>query len=264
MKTYLILAALLCPLGLRAQIPVTDVANLLSNQLAHVENIAKWVDSISQLRTQIEHLRQQIDIQKDIRQWTGNPVEAGGALLLDILGAEDLVRDFGRTQEAIRRTVDSVQSLQNTSSGTYRAITNLDLEGNPMQRDPLLYRRFSVLDATRENTEVVGQETKARERELQEEVALTLSEIKSAPTDAEVQKLAAKLNALNGQLAQVENTRQREVDAVTIQKLANDARQEEERLAAAELAARDDYLANLRVTNYMKNVRVRRSSPDEL
>ena len=264
MKTFLLLAALLFPLCLRAQIPVTDVASLLSNQLAHVENIAKWVDSISQLRTQISHLREQIDIQKDIRQWTGNPAEAGGALLLDILGANDLVRDFGRTQEAIRQTVDSVQSLVNTSSGTYRSITSVDIEGNPMQRDPLLYRRFSVLDATRENTEVVASETKARERELQEEVALTLSEIKTAPTDAEVQKLSAKLNALNGQLAQVENTRQREVDAVTIQKLANDARQEEERVAAAELAARDDYLANLRVTTYMRNVRVRRVSPDEL
>lgn len=264
MKTLLFLAALLCPLCLRAQIPVTDVASLLSNQLAHVENIAKWVDSISHLRTQIDQLREQIDIQKDIRRWTGNPVEAGGALLLDILGADDLMQDFGRTQEAIRQAVDSVQSLLNTSSGTYRAIGSLDLEGNPMQRDPLLYRRYSLLDATRENADVVTNETRARERELQEEVALTLSEIKTAPTDAEVQKLAAKLNVLNGQLAQVENTRQREVDAVTIQKLANDARQEEERLAAAELAARDDYLANLRVTTYMRSVRVRRASPDEL
>lgn len=264
MKTLLLIAALLCPLCLRAQIPVTDVASLLSNQLAHVENIAKWVDSINQLRTQIDHLRQQIDIQKDIRQWTGDPVQAGGALLLDVLGAGDLVRDFGQTQEAIRQTVDSVQSLVNTSAGTYRAIASLDIEGNPMQRDPMLYRRFSVLDATRENTEVVAHETRARERELQEEIALTLSEIKTAPTDAEVQKLSAKLNALNGQLAQVENTRQREVDAVTIQKLANDARQEEERIAAAELAARDDYLANLRVSHYMKNVRLRTTSPDEL
>ena len=44
------------PGGLRAQIPVTDVANLANNTLAHVENIAKWVESIAQLKTQINQL----------------------------------------------------------------------------------------------------------------------------------------------------------------------------------------------------------------
>jgi len=92
---------------------------------------------------------------------------------------------------------------------------------------------------------------------------LTLEDLKDAPTEAETQKLSAKLAVLNGQLAQVEAARRREVDAVTLQKIANDARLEAERAAAAELAAKDDYLANMRVSAYMKTLRVRKNYPNE-
>lgn len=257
MKTILLF--ILLPLVLSAQIPVTDVANLANNQVAQAANIAKWVESINNLRTQIDQLNRQINIQDDIRRWSGNPVEAG--VTLDVLGEKDLVRDYGRGRSAVLGLVRSLDSLKNTASGNYRAIPDRDLDGGEIQRDPLAYRRYAVLDATQANTEQVTEETKTREVELQEEIALTLGELKTAPTDAETQKLAAKLTALNGQLAQVEAARKREVDAVALQKIANDARLEQERLAAAELAAKDDYLANRRVSAYMRNVKVRQNEP---
>ncbi len=264
MKTVtLILFALAMAGRIRAQIPVTDAVNLAANQAAHVENIAKWVDSIARLKTQIDQLNQQISIQGDIRQWTGNPVEAGSKLTLNVLGAKDLVREYGQAKNAILGTVDSLDSLKYTSSGSYRAIASVDLDGNEMQRDPLTFRRYAVLDATEANTDQVTADTKARESEIQEEIALTLEDLKAAPTEAETQKISAKLAALNGQLAQVEATRRREVDAVVLQKMANDSRLEEERLAAAESAAKDDYLANQRVSAYMKTIRVRQNPPDE-
>jgi hypothetical protein len=92
---------------------------------------------------------------------------------------------------------------------------------------------------------------------LQQDVADTLDSLKSAETEAEAQKLSAKLTALNGQLAQVEAARKREVDAVAMQKIANDERAEEERLATAELALKDDYLANQRISTYMKSLKLR-------
>lgn len=264
MKTVVLLFLVLAIAArVRAQIPVTDVANLASNQAAHVENIAKWVDSIAQLKTQIDQLNRQISIQSDIRQWTGNPVEAGGKLALNVLGEKDLVREYGRAKNTILGMVDSLDSLKHTSSGSYRAIANVDLDGNEVKRDALTFRRYAVLDATQANTEQVIADTKARETELQEEIALTLEDLKAATTEAETQKISAKLTALNGQLAQVEATRRREVDAVALQKIANDARLEQERLAAAESAAKDDYLANQRVSAYMKTLRVRKNPTDE-
>jgi hypothetical protein len=255
MKTLLLLFSI--PLVASAQIPVTDIANLANNQVAQAANIAKWVESINNLRTQIDQLNRQINIQDDIRRWSGNP--AGAGVGLDVLGEGDLVREYGRGRSAVLGLVRSLDSLKNTGSGNYRAISDLDLDGGEIQRDSLAYRRYAVLDATQANSEQVAEETKARETELQEEIALTLEDLKAAPTDAETQKLAAKLTALNGQLAQVEAARKREVDAVALQKIANDARLEQERLAAAELAAKDDYLANRRVSAYMRNVKVRQN-----
>lgn len=245
-----------------AQIPVTDVANLTNNSVLHAENIAKWVQSINSLRTQIDQLNRQINIQDDIRRWSGNPAEAGASLVLDSLGHGELVRTYGKSKNAILGLVDSVESLKRTASGNYRAVSDLDLDGNELRRDPLMHRRYAVLDATQANTAQVTEETTTRERELQIEIAATLDDLKAAPTEAETQKLSAKLTALNGQLAQVDAARRREVDAVALQKIANDSRLEQERLAAAELAAKNDYLANQRVSAYMNTLRVRKNSPD--
>jgi hypothetical protein len=248
--------------GAFAQIPVTDAANLANNSILHAESIAKWVESINNLRTQIDQLNRQINIQDDIRRWSGNPVEAGATIVLDALGQKDLVRTYGRSKNAIIGLVDSLESLKRTASGNYRAISSVDLAGGELRRDPLQYRRYAVLDATQDNAEQVASETKTRTQELQDEIALTLADLKAAPTDADVQKLSAKLAALNGQLAQVETERRREVDAVLMQKIANDSRLEQERLAAAELAAKNDYLANQRVSAYLSTVRVRQKLPD--
>jgi len=245
-----------------AQIPVTDVANLTNNSVLHAENIAKWVESINNLRTQIDQLNRQINIQDDIRRWSGNPVEAGARLALDALGEHDLVRTYGRTKDAVLGMVDSLGSLKRTANGSYRAIMDTDLNGGTLQRDPLQYRRYAVLDATQDNAEQVASETKARADQLQEEIAVTMDDLKAAPTDAEVQKLSVKLAALNGQLSQVETERRREVDAVLMQKVANDSRLEQERMAAAELAAKNDYLANQRVSAYLKTIHVRKNPPD--
>jgi hypothetical protein len=242
-------------------IPVIDAASIANNRVAQAENIAKWVDSIAKLRTQIDQLNQQINIQDDIRKWSGNPTEAGANVLLDVLGEKDLAREFGRGRDEILRTTRSLDSLQNTAGGNFRSIQGASLDGSNVQHDALTFRRYSVLDAKQVNAVQVTDETKSRESELQEEIALTLQELKAATTDAEVQKLSAKLTALNGQLAQVESTRRREVDEVALQKIANDARIEQERLAAAELEAKDSHLANQRVSAYMKTLKLRKTTP---
>ncbi|HEX2853961.1 MAG TPA: hypothetical protein VHO24_12035 [Opitutaceae bacterium] len=258
MKSLLFIIAALVAHSVRGQIPVTDFANLTNNRISQVENIAKWIESIAQLRTQIDQLNRQIDIQGDIRQWTGNPVDAGGRLVLDALDGTDLLREFGQTRAAVVGAVKSLDSLGNTGGGNYREIASADLDGNELARDSLTYRRYAILDATQANADQVTAETKARELRLQEEIAATVQDLKTASTDAEVQKQAAKLTALNGQLAQVEAARRREVDAVALQKIANDARLEAERLAAAELAAKDDFLANRRVSTYLGNLKLRK------
>ncbi len=244
-----------------AQIPVTDAANLLNNKVAHLENIAKWTDSIAKLRTQIDQLKQQIDIQSELRRWAGDPLAAGRRLNLDSLGADDLVREFGQTRESVVSRARSLSSLDYTAQGTYRPLRDPDLDGHPLDHDPLIYRRYAVLEDQQDNFQQVYEESRARERELQEELAATLENVKSASTDAEVRKYSAKVDALNGQLAALAAQRRDQTDQVVSQKIANDSRLEQERLAAAELESKDNDLANKRVSAYLGTLRVRRDHP---
>lgn len=242
---------------LRAQIPVTDAASIANNRASQAQTIAKWVESINNLRQQIDALNRQINIQSDIRRWAGNPVDAGAKVALEGLGGPDLAREYGSAKRAVVGLVDSLGSLRRTGEGTYRTISNVAIDGNEMRRDSMIYRRYAVLDAKQDVSAQVTVETREREIELQTEVATTLEELKNAETDAEVQKLSAKLTALNGQLAHVEAARRREVDSVTLQKIANDARTESEQRAAAELEMRNAYLANQRISAYMNTLKVR-------
>lgn len=259
MKIITLIMALALAAVAQAQIPVTDAASIANNRIIQAENLAKWVDSINHLQQQIEALHQQINIASDMRRWAGDPKAAGTNLVLEGLGGPDLVREFGRAQRAIVGTVDSLYSLKRTASGTFGAIGSVDLDGNEMTRDPMIYRRYAVLDAKQDLTDQVTQETAQREQQLQAEIAATLEDLKAADTDAEVRKLSAKLNALNGQLGHVEAARRREVDGVVLQKIANDSRSEEEQRAETELEARNDYLANQRISAYMKTLKVRQT-----
>jgi hypothetical protein len=247
--------------GARAQIPVTDVANLVNNEVDQIENMAKWVESIAQLKTQIDQLTQQINIQSDIRKWAGDPGAAGAQLNLSVLGVSTLVQQFGQPHATIVSSVNSTASLGNTSQGIFRPIDVANIDGQQVEHDQLTFRRYSVLDGQQDNYQQVVLDSKNREIELQEELATTLAAVKSASTDAEVRMYSAKIEALNGQLATVAAQRRDQADQVVAQKIANDARMEQERMAAAELEANDNYLANQRVSTYMGALHVHQNQP---
>ena len=260
MKTTAFLFLTLVLAGsIRAQIPVTDVASITANQIAHAEDIAKWVQSIANLQTQINQMNQQLNLQNDIHSWTGDPVAAGGNVNLALLGANIVAKVYGSSQAAIVNVPDSLASLGSTSSGTYRPLQDNDLNGNSVQHDPMTYRRYAVMDAQQQNYQQVSSDTSAQEQQLQQDLAATLIALKNASTDAEVQKQSAKINAINGQLTVLSADRKDQADQVVAQKAANDTRIEEERMAAAELEATDDYLANQRITAYMQTLKVRQN-----
>ena len=243
-----------------AQIPVTDAASILQQELSTAETLAQWAQSIAQLKIQVSQFNQQIAIQGDLRNWTGNPSAVAVNVSLSNLGTGNLTQVYGQTQATIVNVPNSLASLDNTASGTYRTLQDTDLNGNAVQHDSLTYRRYSVLDAQQQNYQQVVTSTNARQQQLQQDLASTLVDLKDASTDAEVQKQSAKVNALNGQLAALGATRRDQADQVAAQKAANDSRREEEINAAAELEAQDDYLASQRITAYMQTLKLRQNS----
>ena len=255
-KLIITLALALCaarPL-LATGIPVIDAGNLANNQVMHLETIMQWVNSIAQLKAQIEQLKTQVSIQSDLRSWAGDPAKAASSLILSVLNEGDLTREYGRTRDAIARNANSLGILTDDDSGVFRNTDQPDLDGGAVVHDPTLYRRFTVLNDRQQNTRAVIDATHDREQELLQEIAFTLTDLKAASTDAEVQKQNGKLTVLNGQLTQLESTRRRQVDEVVLQQIANDSRQDEEQVAAAELRAKDDHIASQRMTSFVRTL----------
>jgi len=257
MKTFIAFIFLAAAAPAFALIPVFDAASLAQQQISSAETIAKWVESIAQLRTQVDQLNQQISIQGDLRSWVGNPSAISGNINLNVLGVASLGVTYGRDQTSVVNVPDSLASLANTSTGIYRPLQDTDLDGNAVQHDQLSYRRYTVLDAQQQNYQQVVTDTNARQQQLQQDLASTLVALKNASTQAEVEKQTAKINALNGQLAALGTARGDQASQVMAQKAANDSRREEEEMAAAELEARDDYLASQRITAYMQTLKLR-------
>jgi len=198
MKTPLFIL-ILAITGVRAfaQIPVTDAASILQQELSTAETLAQWAQSIAQLKIQVSQSNQQIAIQTDLRSWAGNPSAVAVNINLSTLSAGNVTQVYGQNQTAIVNVPNSVASLNNTSSGTYRALQDTDLNGNSVQHDPLTYRKYSVLDAQQQNYEQVVSSTNARQQQLQQDLASTLVDLKNASTDAEVQKQSAKVPSAN-------------------------------------------------------------------
>jgi len=255
MKKSILITITIAVIGsnLFAGYPVTDATAIANSKTQHTATIAKWVDNIAQLKSQLEEVKRLNAIQDEVRKWAGDPAQAAKALVMDTLKVDDLTRVYGETRDAITKSTDDIAALKREDGGIFRAPDMRDIYGNAIKVDASLYKRFSVLQARQDNARTVTDETRKRERSLQEDIAKTTESLRTATTDAEVQKLNAKLNALNGQLPQVEAARRREVDEVVLQQVANDAQQEVERIAAIERQAQNDYLANKETTKFMRS-----------
>ncbi|AWI08302.1 hypothetical protein [Ereboglobus luteus] len=75
----------------------------------------------------------------------------------------------------IARAAQSLDTLTHTDGNTYRPVSMPDLNGDAVQHDPLTYRRHTLIDARTDNTRLVTDQTRERERELQAKIALTLA-----------------------------------------------------------------------------------------
>ncbi|AHF94622.1 hypothetical protein OPIT5_22140 [Opitutaceae bacterium TAV5] len=212
--------------------PVTDVSNLVVNRLIqssmnsnHAQVIAQWAQQLEKLNTQIRQLEDQLAQQRRIREVMGEPTVAGARIVLDSLGATELARHYGETAQAIRRLADAVAALQNTADGLFDSLDDRTSLGTPFTRDPTLYRRFAAVEAQAAQAESVSAALDVRSGELQADLAATLQQLRTATTQAEVDKLNVKVTAINGQLAELSARRRDEADKLRAQQILNENRQ---------------------------------------
>jgi hypothetical protein len=221
MKRILILTALLtiAPL-VRAQVVVTNPISDVLAETMHLEDIAKWVESINNQVQQIQTLTQQLQqIQAYVKAF-GDPEQ-----LLSIVGADQLISSLqqsgvGQTIGELHQLADGVQSLAYDANGLYQSLgTTFTLpDGITVPRAEELYRKFGAIQQSSRNFQAVTDDVLARREALRQQIATTTQQLQSATTDAETQKLTGVLVGYTAELDAVD----REIDHAAAQVATQD------------------------------------------
>ena len=234
MKHFVLFVLLVAPAC--AQWIVNDPVNTAVNSAVqvgqaanHLEIMRQWAAQLEQLNRQLRELESQLAVQQRIRDVMGNPTAAGAGMTLQDLGTGDLSRTFGETLAVTRRLANAIDSLRRTSDGIYRQLDDRTALGRDFARQEPLYRRYAAVERQADNLAAVQAETGSRSVALQGELAATLEQLRGAATQAEVDKLNAKLGALAGQLAHLDAQRRDESDKLQTQQILNENQAAKER-----------------------------------
>ncbi len=212
--------------------PVNTAVNtaIQAGQAAnHLEVLRQWAAQLENLNRQLRQLEDQLAVQRRIRDVMGDPTAAGAGMVLRDLGARDLARTYGETLAAVQRLANAVESLQRTSQGIFKKLEDRTVLGRDFARQEAPYRRYAAVERQADNTAAVHAETEARQLGVQAEIAATLEQLRNAGTQAEVDKLHAKLAVLNGQLLHVDAQRRDEADKLIAQHILNENQAAKER-----------------------------------
>ncbi len=237
MKLILSLIALIttAPL-LSAQYVVTDpISDVLAEEM-HLEDIAKWVQSIENQVQQINTLTQQLQQVQAYVKAFGDPEK-----LLSIVGADQLIGSLqqsgiGQTIGEIQQVANGVQALSYNAQGLYQSLgsTFQTPSGAQLPRAEELYRKFGAIQQGSQNFQAVTDDVLTRRESLRQNIATTTEQLQSATTDAETQKLTGVLVGQSAELAAVDREIDQAAAQVATQDIENRADRERQEQARRE------------------------------
>jgi len=236
----------LAPLA-RAQYPVTVVADPIAIE-NHIEDIAKWTQSIAYLDQQLQQMQQYVQLAQTMKGYIGDPAAAAQAMGLQLLGPQ-LSQSVGQLTSAINQTVDGAKALENSGSQLFSPIDLKTPSGLTMNFDSSQFKPFAAIQNQNANVASVVQTTTSNIAALQQQKAATLAQIQSAPDQSTVQKLTAQVNAIDGQIAALGQQQQTATDQVVTQSISNQNDQQMKAQAANQAA---DHELNVSLQNFMQ------------
>ena len=249
MKKLITLALLSVALALptHAQWVVYDPANTVQSVINTAQEIAKYIEMINNQVQQIQALTDQLNEFKHYEDLFGDPKKVVVATVAPLVN--DLRRtEVGASMKAIMTAADGAEALVYNADGLYHSIgeTFKTPKGVTVARSPDLYRQFAAINDTTVNYQKVSTNSSARRVELKEQIAATVTALKNATTDAEVQKLSAVLSGLSADLHSTEQETSEALATALVQDIENrnDERKQARALKDQQGAAFSEALGN--------------------
>lgn len=188
------------------------------------QEIAKFVEMINNQVQQIQSLKNQLTEFKDYKEKFGDPskVVLGtvNALTTDLKKAE-----VGKTLTVLAGAVDAHEAMAYDGGGLFRKIGEdfTTPGGTKVIRTETPYLAIAAVQKTTENFLTVSADTTPRRVELKAQIAATSDQLKSAKSDAEVQKLTAVLVGLSAALQSTDQEVSQATASAVVQDIANRA-----------------------------------------
>ena len=215
-------AGLACPA--HAQWTVYDPAVHTQQIVGTAQQIAKFVQIIGHQVSQIEQLKDQVKTLHHYVDLFGDPAsiepESIGVLAAD-LGRPEVGQTLGELQGA----AEAEDAMIETAHGLYRAVgeTFSTPGGEVVHRRAEPYRAIGAVQQTTANFIGVVNDAATRRVTLKNELVKTTAALKSAETDAEVQKLTGVLVGLGSALESTDHEVAQASASALVQDIANRA-----------------------------------------
>lgn len=205
MKTLLLLVTTLAIATARAAMPVIDSA-VLAQAAAQVKLAG---EQLAALQTELKRLGDPAIIHPKVT-----------SALLQSLGAKGVAQ----TGFELRTSATGHAGVEYDGDGLYRppGETFTMSDGTQVQRRLKEYKKFDAITRGRAALENVMHDTEERRQQLRGQIKSTVSQLQSAKTAAEVEKLQGLLTAQNSELAAIDRERDAALGRVLVQKAEND------------------------------------------
>jgi len=224
MKKLITIALLAVPLAFtaRAQWIVFDPTMNTQQIIDQAENIAKYIEMIENQVQQIQTLTDQLNEFKHYEDLFGDPKQVALSMVPNL--ASDLRKvEPNRNLEDLLAIADGAFALTYNGSGIFHTVgpTFTTPGGQTVTRPADQYKPYAAVSRTADNYVAAAKDAAARRAAIKSQIAQTIEQLKSATTDAEVQKLQGILTSQNADLASTDAEVNQAMASALVQDIQN-------------------------------------------
>jgi hypothetical protein len=224
MKKLIALALVTVGLSLtaRAQWIVYDPTMNLQQIRSEAQNLAKYIEMINNQVQQIQTLESQLTEFKHYEDLFGDPKSVLLSTVQPLIG--DLKKtELGQTLTTLENTVNTTDAMLYNANGLFQSIgtTFTTPDGQTVTRQTNPFKPIAAVQKTTDNYLSVSTDAAIRRVALKNEIAATTEQLKSATTDAEVQKLQGVLTGLSAALNNTDYEINQATASALVQDIAN-------------------------------------------
>jgi hypothetical protein len=203
----------------RAQWVVFDPTAQIQSIINTAQEVAQFVTMIQNQVQQIQSLTDQLNEFKNYESLFGDPKAVLLSTIQPLIG--DLKKtELGQTLTTLESTISTTDAMLYNASGLFESIgtTFTTPNGQSITRQTVPFKPIAAVQKTTDNYLSVSTDAAARRVALKNQIAATTEQLKSATTDAEVQKLQGVLIGLTAAL----NNTDYEINQATASALVQD------------------------------------------